>query len=458
MFSVDVRVAELPVSTRASVVRTPVNFSRLLKQAGATGAVDERSIELLRVLEDGKTRPVPAQFSPDPQPRAKRRTLLDDRSKELSVAAEWAAGETPPQVEVAGTLTWLTVANSSRQRFRLRYGVLEEGRVVQVPFPPHNLRVFAANGTATAVKEFPRMQIRPQWPLDGKLRILDGATHVTTLHVGPSARDQDASRGRRRPFLYPVNGADGVSLTEMGKPHDPTGSHAHHNSLWIAHAAVGGHDFWSERGGRIVHDDRFELLEDGPVYCRAVQKLRWIHQGQDQLHETRTLTVYRADGDDRLLDFELSFQPPGKESVELGQTPFGFLAVRVAPSMTVFDGGGQIVNSAGKLNERGAHQQRARWIDLSGPVTERHHGGVALLDHPDNPNHPTHWHCRDDGWAGASLTFAGPLKIKSGKPLELRYRVVLHRGDARAARIDERFAAFAAQPKVAIGKPAAEAR
>jgi hypothetical protein len=42
-----------------------------------------------------------------------------------------------------------------------------------------------------------------------------------------------------RPFVYPVIGPAGRSLTRMGHPHDPE-SHSHHNSVWVAHNDVDG--------------------------------------------------------------------------------------------------------------------------------------------------------------------------------------------------------------------------
>ena len=65
-----------------------------------------------------------------------------------------------------------------------------------------------------------------------------------------------------RPFLYPIVGPSGRSLTRMGHPHDPE-SHSHHNSVWISHHDVDGVSFWDDRAkGRDVHR-RIERLQDG---------------------------------------------------------------------------------------------------------------------------------------------------------------------------------------------------
>lgn len=428
-FSVPIDVTGLPPDPEFVPVRCLVDFTSVLERLGVPGAVDERTLR----LEAGGV-DVPFQFSAVPQPRPKERLLLPGTPPSVSLSAEHAAGATPPGVRVAGELTWLARA----PRYRLSFGVSREGCLVQVPFPPQNLRGFDAAGRATPVPHFPRMQIRPKRPLEGKLHFYDGGQLVTTYHTGGPEF--------RRPFFYPVVGPDGVPLTEFGKPHDPTESHAHHYSLWIAHASVGGKDFWSERGGRIVHEQT-ELQEDGPVFSRLAQKTRWVHGEAELLRERRTLTLYATPEAFRVLDVDLELSAPaGAGPVVLGKTSFGFLAARVAQSMTPFDGGGEIRNSRGDLNEHGAHLKKAEWIDLSGPIAPGRWGGVALLDHPSNPNHPTGWHCRNDGWAGASFTLEGPATLEPGRPLLLRYRVVLHRGDSVTGQVARRFAEFASRP------------
>ncbi|HYT91990.1 MAG TPA: PmoA family protein, partial [Gemmataceae bacterium] len=258
----------------------------------------------------------------------------------------------------------------------------------------------------------------------------------------------------RRPFLYPVNGPDGIALTEFGKPHDPTGSHDHHYSLWVAHTSVNGHDFWSEKGGVIVHK-RFDQLEDGPVYCRLVQSNGWVFGGKEVLQERRSLTVYRPLAAFRLMDIELELTPPKGEAVTFGKSSFGLLAVRVAQSMSVFDGGGEILTGSGHRNEREAHLKRACWLDQSGPVAPGKWGGIAIFDHAENVNHPTGWHCRNDGWAGAAFALDGPYTIKAGEQLRLRYRILLHRGSTSTGEVAHRYEEYRTRPTVRVGEPAA---
>jgi hypothetical protein len=129
--------------------------------------------------------------------------------------------------------------------------------------------------------------------------------------------------------------------------------------------------------------------------------------------------------------------------VTLGKTNFGVIGVRMAKTIGVHDGGGMIRNSEGAVNEPQVHEKPARWVDYSGAITAQAREGITLLDHPINPNHPTVFHVRDDGWMGAALNFAGPRTIEPGRPLKLRYGLWVHAGVPAASTIDEQFAAFA---------------
>jgi hypothetical protein len=455
-YSVPLEVSDLPAGVPCTPVTCKVSFSKLLEALGVTGVVDDRSLRIYEALPGGRETKVHMQYIPDDQPRVKERKFLPATVPKVSYITELKAGEAPEIPQIGGTLWWIAGSREDgRGNYRLEFGVPRRGRSIQVPYAPRNMRVFDETDRATTPVDFDTMQIRPKWPLAGKLNILEvrnQASLVTTYHIGPTLAEKP-DPVLRRPFFYPVNGPHGIALTEFGKAHDPTGSHRHHYSLWIAHANVAGQNFWSDRGGVIAHK-QWQVLEDGHAFCRLVQMTVWNNDGQAFLCETRCMTVYSQDAIlGRMMDFELEYAPAGAEPVELGKTTFGFLAVRVAASMTPFDGGGEILNSEGQRNEQNVHLQRARWLDMSGPVQESRWNGIAVLDHPGNPHHPTVWHCRNDGWAGASFNAEQPYTIEPDRPLKLRYRLILHAGNAANALVEQQWRAFAAEPSVRFGKP-----
>jgi hypothetical protein len=282
----------------------------------------------------------------------------------------------------------------------------------------------------------PSMQVIPL--PDDKASIRREDRELTAYHFGPALR---------RPFLFPMIGPAGRSLTRMGHPHDPV-THSHHNSVWVAHHDVDGESFWDDRGpGRIVHR-RIVRYDDGED-ARIVALNAWVGRGGRVLMlERRGMTVRPMADGQWLLILDLRFEPEGRP-VTLGMTPFGMVGVRMAKTVGVRDGGGRIRNSQGNLNEqglKGAFRKRARWVDYSGPIAPGIAEGMTLFDHPSNPNHPSAFHVRDDGWMGASLTLDRAITIDPAKPLRLRYGLLVHAGAPESDGLERRWQAFAREP------------
>ncbi|MCU0880726.1 MAG: PmoA family protein [Pirellulaceae bacterium] len=293
-------------------------------------------------------------------------------------------------------------------------------------------QVASAQVNLPAAKPVPRMQVIPL--PGGQASIERDGQEISRYHFGPELR---------RPFLFPLVGPSGKSLTRMGHPRDANG-HSHHNSVWVTHHDVGGVAFWNDAPsskGRIVHR-RVTRYEDADEEALIDVVSAWQDDtGRVLLEESRAMRFIPQEGGQWLLVLDLSFAAP-KEPVTLGKTNFGMIGVRMAKTIGVHDGGGMIRNSAGGVNEAGVHEKPARWCDYSGPITKDAREGITLFDHPANPKHPTVFHVRDDGWMGAALTFAEPRTIEPGKPLKLRYGLWIHAGVPTAEAIEEEFAAF----------------
>jgi hypothetical protein len=263
-------------------------------------------------------------------------------------------------------------------------------------------------------KPVPRIQVIPMPYYQASFQ-RDGV-EITQYHFGP---------GLHRPFLFPVIGPSGLSLTRMGHPHDPE-SHSHHNSVWISHNDVDEISFWSDSGdGKICHK-RIVKFEDFGECSTIVTENEWVTNiGKVLLLETRQITVLLLENSEWLLIIDMEFK--AKDStVTLGKTPFGMIGVRMAKTIGVNDGGGKIRNSKGAVNEKEVFWKRAKWVDYSGAITNERLEGITLFDHPNNPNFPTYFHVRNDGWMGASLTFDGPRKIQPNESLHLRYGLYIH--------------------------------
>jgi Family of unknown function (DUF6807) len=114
-----------------------------------------------------------------------------------------------------------------------------------------------------------------------------------------------------------------------------------------------------------------------------------------------------------------------------------------------------LTNAAGKTGEDQCWGKPAEWCDISGTVAGKPYG-VAVLDHPSNPRHPSTWHVRKYGLLAANIfglhdfdkkaaKGAGDFPIEPGKTVTFRYRVVIHNGDAKSANLDQKFKDYTAQ-------------
>jgi len=267
-----------------------------------------------------------------------------------------------------------------------------------------------------------------------------------------------------KPCLWPLAGPGGTRMTRSWpvapEPEWKADSrdHVHHKGLWVAHGDVNGSDLWGEGegSGRIVHREFARKLA-GPVYAEFTALNDWRSAEGDVLcTEERTLRVMRLGDDSRLVDLTVRLRAT-RGAITLGDTKeAGLCAVRVASSM---ERRSVIESSAGGLGEGECWGRPAHWVDVSGRAGGRHRG-VAILDHPENPAHPTRWHVRGYGLFAANPFGLsdyksgherdGAMTVAEDDELTFRYRVVLHKGGADSGRVRERWVDLASPPEAEV--------
>jgi hypothetical protein len=190
-------------------------------------------------------------------------------------------------------------------------------------------------------------------------------------------------------------------------------------------------------------------IEQGPVYGSLSAVNTWTAlSGGDVLEEETTLKVYATADFLRLIDVRVDLKALYGEVRLAGTKEAGPLAVRVAESMKV-DNGGSFVNGCGGIEEGECWSKRAPWCDYFGAV-DGHCLGIAVFDHPANDSYPTTWHIRNYGLMSPNPSLIGPRTIERGQTLSLRYRLAFHLGDVRQAGIADRFADYAWPPRVTV--------
>ena len=98
------------------------------------------------------------------------------------------------------------------------------------------------------------------------------------------------------------------------------------------------------------------------------------------------------------------------------------------------------------------HGKRARWMDYS--MVDNATGqpcGIAILEHPSNPRHPSQWHnvmvaAGRFGYFSPAMLWSEPYTLPAGGQFTLRYRILVHPGRGDSDAMQKQWQAFAAQP------------
>lgn len=284
--------------------------------------------------------------------------------------------------------------------------------------------------------------------------------------------------GHRKPILFPVLGPGGTAMTRSwpmvpdaaGEAHD----HPHHESIWFTHGSVNGVDFWLSHPQAVRPEsranDRIEHVELVRADGNTIEaRSRWMKADGTVVCTDRRRLVFAGDAHTRTIDSTITIHAD-HGPVTFGDTKEGAVGLRLPTQLQLRDlhgsrgAAGHCTNSAGD-RDADVWGKRARWVDYWGPIDGRT-VGVAVLDHPGNLRHPTHWHARDYGLVAANpfglhdftkaASGTGDHTIPAGGSLTLRHLFVFHEGDAAAAGIDgiwERWAGAAAATPPAGAAP-----
>lgn len=264
----------------------------------------------------------------------------------------------------------------------------------------------------------------------------------------------------KRPYFYPVIGPTGVGVTRnwpMKNGENEEQDHSHHRSLWYAHGAINGVDFWTDgaANGNTVHDKFLKLESGKDVGIIQSQNKLISADGKLICTDTRTHKFYNLP-DAKMVDFEITFHA-SEGQIVLGDTKEGSMALRLAPTMRLKGtvAKGHIINSEG-IKDYDTWGKRAKWCDYYGPV-EGEIVGVSIFDNPKNPKHPTWWHVREYGLFAANpfgVSYfenkprqrgIGNVTIPAGENLTFKYRIYIHKGDQEQGKVAERYEEYAEQ-------------
>lgn len=258
-------------------------------------------------------------------------------------------------------------------------------------------------------------------------------------------------------YIHPVALFDGRPLTWLSPP-----DHVWHRSLWFSWKFIDGVNYWEEVPDKgiteLCSSKRDESAED--FRASYALSLEYHPPGEDPvMREARHISINAPDEEEGYqitwrttftaldTDVVLDRTPPADEPEGQSWGGYAGMSVRLAKETRDW----RITDSEGRQG-LDCHRQPARWIrsDFARTDTGRE-AGIAILDHPENPRHPTPSFIVLTPeipfiYYSPAILFDGPLTLKARTSLSLAYRILVHPGRATNEWIDEEWKRFAEMP------------
>jgi len=248
----------------------------------------------------------------------------------------------------------------------------------------------------------------------------------------------------RADYIHPLYGLDGEVLTE-----DFPADHPHHrgvfwawHQVWIGEKRLGDSwaatdFFWDVYDTEIFEpDSRSRVLKvhvhwKSPLWTDANGKQKAF------VREVTTIRVYRAQDDIRKVDFQISLLAL-EDDVRIGGSEddkgYGGFTTRIRlPDGLSFTG------TNGPVEPQRVSVEAGPWLDFSGTFhKDGRVSGLAILCHNSSPGYPQQWILRRKGSA-QNPVYPGrnPILLSRDKPLILRYRLIIHRGNVNHVNLDK---------------------
>ena len=302
---------------------------------------------------------------------------------------------------------------------------------------------------------------RPQPPATGPLKaemkkdayaqISHGGKPILRYNHGIVRRFPDkADKMDRSSYFHPLWTPSGQEVTA-----DFPADHLHHRGLWFSWVVANQGDvkanFWEFWQGRGKTVGKKLTCVGGPVWAAIGVANECVSGGKTLLEEYITCKVYTRPTDAWLMDLTV-YQVPVGGDVVLGKKHYGGLGYRGLDAWNGKQAPIDILTSEGHKGRAG-NAKPARWVDYTGKLPNGKWGGVLFIEHPDNPRYPNRLRIHPTmPFLSTTLCASGPytIKINSGKPLILRYRLVLHDGRPDKALAERLAADFTHPPKAEL--------
>ncbi|MFZ5832149.1 MAG: DUF6807 family protein [Planctomycetota bacterium] len=229
--------------------------------------------------------------------------------------------------------------------------------------------------------------------------------------------------------LFPVNTPSGERVVDFAPP-----DHPHHRGVFLAWHAIAGPkaaDFWgwgefAPKENRIIENRDARVVKANQGGAELAVRNDWVAEGQTLIEEATTIA---ASEDRGAYVIDLDFQLNPRADLTLQETAFGGFCVKSRQ-----EGKSAYYGPDGRVDLPNPHHLKPEtdwpakdWYAYTVALDAGKTFTVAVVDHPENP--PSTWHnLQPIAMINPCIVAPGPVELKAGEPLRLRYRLVVHDG------------------------------
>lgn len=253
----------------------------------------------------------------------------------------------------------------------------------------------------------------------------------------------------RANYVHPLYGLHGEVLSE-----DFPEDHYHHRGIfWAWHQILlegkSVADAWD------CNNVSWEVKKAKAKVTDTAAKIRtktlWRSQLDSTISKTTalfkektTITIYPSEGNYRVIDFQIRLFPL-KAGLAIGGSTdskgYGGFSPRIKLPDDI-----RFVSQKGEVKAQTNGLEAGPWMDMLGTFDGENPTGVAIITHPKYPSAQQLWILRDKrSMQNAAYPGNQAVSLAKGKPLELRYRMVLHEQDVEEGLIGKLYEDFIQQ-------------
>jgi hypothetical protein len=261
----------------------------------------------------------------------------------------------------------------------------------------------------------------------------------------------------RAGYLHPLHDLDGNVISE-----DFPADHLHHRGIfWAWHQLSVGDtqigDPWICRNF-LSRVDKVTIITGSSDSAGIEATTHWVSPDWKDssgtmkpiVREQTQISARRSRDDSRVIDFRirlLALEPEVRIGGSDDVKGYGGFSPRFRLPTDV-----RFTAEYGEVEPQKTAVKASRWMDISGSFKdavagqENSSSGIAILCHPSLPGFPQRWIIRK-ARSMQNPVFPGrtPIMLSTEEPLELRYRLVVHRGPATKKQLNDWFDEYAAE-------------